>query len=395
MLTFLNVKLNNRVIGLDVMRSLAILIVLFGHYNSFFYSYLDWVIPFTNLSLKRFLYFFVTGFDGVDLFFVLSGFLIGHSILKAFLNNELTFNYLLHNFWVKRWFRTLPNYFFVLVLLIILYQLIPIHTTGRDVPFYRYFIFAQNIFYGGLSFFPESWSLSVEEFFYILFPIAITCGALFSTNNKYRKYILLTIILFFIIMGTLIRVYYAIDKNFIQDGLNLWNSDVRTAVIMRIDAIIYGVLMAFFKIYYEELFIKHRYVLLVIGLLILLVKFKLMFLNINKLEGFKFAFTYYFSFVGLGMCLLLPYFYSLKLTNKLLIQFFSLISVISYSLYLVNYFLVQHYINYFIDDATIKIRIVKFVLACLFTFTFSILLYKYIETPFMNIRKKILNEYKG
>jgi len=376
------------------MRSLAILIVVFGHYINFFNNHLSPVVPFTNLSLLRFIRYVVMGIDGVDLFFVLSGFLIGHSILKMFTDKKLDFKFVLHNFWIKRWFRTLPNYFVVLsILAIVSFFISPVTVnSSNQIPVYRYFTFTQNFLHGQLSFFTESWSLSIEEWFYISFPIGLTLIALFSMDPKIRQYLLFAYIVFFILTGTLLRYLYLQKTEFNEVNSALWNKDIRTAVVMRLDAIIYGVLMAYFKIYHSDLFTKWRYVFFVVGIGILIFAFNRMFMNPSPLIAFQFSNSYYFTFVGIGMALLLPYFYSLKVKRLFLMRFFTFISVISYSIYLVNYSIVQCSIEYYITGDTIGICVLKCSLAVLFTCLLSIVLYKYIETPFMNLREKYIQK---
>jgi peptidoglycan/LPS O-acetylase OafA/YrhL len=392
----LKIKLENRVVGLDVMRSLAILSVVFGHYINLFINHLDPVIPLTNLSLKRFVYYIVMGFDGVDLFFVLSGFLIGHSLLNSFIKGKLNFNYLLHNFWIKRWFRTLPNYIFILLVLIILSFFIPPQSetelTMAAEPFYKYFIFIQNMVHGELLFFPESWSLSIEEWFYISFPILLTFLALVKAKIVSKKHTLLFSIIGFITIGTIIRISYANSANFEIIKNSLWNRDIRTSILMRLDAIIYGVLFAYFKIYFPEFFKKFRFVFLALGIGILCFAFKTMFLNSNFSNALYFSHGLYFSFVGLGMAFLLPWFYHLKINSLLLVRGFTFLSVISYSIYLVNYTLIQHTVEHFIVGENLSISVFKCCLCVLLTLVISTLLYKFIETPFMNLRKKIIHE---
>ena len=394
MIKLLKINIDNRIIGLDVMRSLAILLVLFGHYSAFFYNPISPIIPFTNLSLNRFLYLFITGFDGVDLFFVLSGFLIGNSLLNAFSNNDLDFKYLIQNFWIKRWFRTLPNYLVVLTLCLIIYSFIPLSTEAgkNSVSYYKYFVFMQNFYLGGLYFFPESWSLSIEEWFYISFPLVLTLLSILFKKSRNRKFVLLTCILSFIIFGTIFRILRASEIDFSKYEINLWNDDFRTVITMRLDAIIYGVLMAYLKKFLPQYFKKFRYVFLIIGLTVLVIAFKLVFLTPGNIGCLSFAHTYYFSMVGIGMSLMLPYFYNLKLKKVFLIKFFTIISVLSYSIYLINYSLIKYPIVYLMPSSSLLFCIIKFIIAIVLTLIISCLLYITVETPFMNLRKRILNE---
>ena len=103
----LKLELNpNRVYGLDILRALAIFFVVLAHGDKL-------------MPPERYKYFHYIVFDGVAIFFVLSGFLIGGILIKILNEKELTFSGML-NFWKRRWFRTLPNYFLILSILIIL-----------------------------------------------------------------------------------------------------------------------------------------------------------------------------------------------------------------------------------------------------------------------------------
>src|ERR1700742_3796245 len=83
--------------GLDILRAFAILFVLNVHSANCFKP---------DSRALRVLTFF--NLDGVMLFFVLSGFLIGGILIRQF-EKERASAKMLFTFWIRRWFRTLPN----------------------------------------------------------------------------------------------------------------------------------------------------------------------------------------------------------------------------------------------------------------------------------------------
>ena len=89
---------SGRIFGLDLMRAIAILIVMYMH--SMF------VLP---VSVQRIFNLPLPAMDGVSVFFVLSGFLIG-GILLRILEEQNFGPREIFQFWIRRWFRTLPNY---------------------------------------------------------------------------------------------------------------------------------------------------------------------------------------------------------------------------------------------------------------------------------------------
>ena len=88
--------------GLDLFRALAIILVVLSH-GKFLLN---------GTALENFPFFKML--DGVDLFFVLSGFLIGGIILRT-MSEGWNWRGVAH-FWKRRWLRTLPNYYFILLL---------------------------------------------------------------------------------------------------------------------------------------------------------------------------------------------------------------------------------------------------------------------------------------
>ena len=162
---------NNRVFGLDLLRFVAIFMVLLGHSLILAPKY-----------LKPFVYKFL--FDGVAIFFVLSGFLIGGILIKQLNKEKPSFNGLV-DFWKRRWMRTLPAYLVILIFLLIYTAfLIP-----KNLPddWFRFFFFTQNLFAFRPSFFAEAWSLSIEEWFYLSVPLLLF-GALmlFKSSIKWQ-----------------------------------------------------------------------------------------------------------------------------------------------------------------------------------------------------------------
>ncbi|MFZ1664872.1 MAG: acyltransferase, partial [Flavobacteriales bacterium] len=207
----------NRIFGLDILRALAIMFVVIGHGS--------YLLP---NKLRTISDFFV--FDGVSIFFVLSGFLIGGILIKLIDKNGFNFS-ILKTFWIRRWYRTLPNYFLILIALCVIHLLFDNDFTLRSVN--RYFLFSQNIFREHPSwFFPEAWSLAVEEWFYLIFPILIFFTFPFKRSYKKSLLYVALIVIFFI---TAFRFYRF--SNVDIDGINDWDLIFRKQVITRLDSL--------------------------------------------------------------------------------------------------------------------------------------------------------------
>ncbi|MBK6892203.1 MAG: acyltransferase [Flavobacteriales bacterium] len=151
-------RVGGRIFGLDVMRAMAGVMVMLAHTSHLVADH--WprfpVVP---------------SIDWVGVFFVLSGYLIGGMLLDASSKpGPAPLRFL--DFMQRRWLRTLPNYYLFLLLNILLVSVGAApgmlgHMTAA------YAVFMQNFHLPLDLFFWESWSLAVEEWFYLLFPLIV------------------------------------------------------------------------------------------------------------------------------------------------------------------------------------------------------------------------------
>lgn len=143
-----------RLPGLDFLRALAIVWVMLFH------SYLVGGLGASLAGVQ------VYGWMGVDLFFVLSGYLIGNQVLRPLAAGQ-TLD--LYGFYRRRAFRILPAFLVVLAL----YALWPAwrETPGMQ-PLWQFFTFTFNLLFDRSDnyAFSHVWSLCVEEHFYLLLP---------------------------------------------------------------------------------------------------------------------------------------------------------------------------------------------------------------------------------
>ncbi len=368
----------NRVYGLDILRAVAILSVIYSH--SFFL-----VVDHVNEKAYNFL-----SLDGVTLFFVLSGFLIGGILIRII--NSTEFNIVnLFQFWVRRWFRTLPNYFFILILLIAL-----AFYTGKWLPsnLYSYFFFYQNFASPHPAFFQEAWSLSIEEWFYLLIPFGLFIS--FKPGKGNRNHIVLVWVISIIIAITLIRIFRAIHFQFVD--FDSWDNYQRKLVITRLDSIMYGFLGAWMSVYKKDSWLKWKKPFFAFGIVLLF------YPRIHEtLWGQDMFFNNYFSLTmtSVATLMLLPALSQLKTGRGLIFRFLTFVSIVSYSMYLVNFSLVQITIIPALKGAIVSfttnqlmISVIRYAIYWVLTFTFSYLLYTFFEKPMMQLRERFSKNHK-
>lgn len=327
--------------------------------------------------LKKNLQFIVL--DGVSIFFVLSGFLIGGILIKQLEKSKPSFKLLL-NFWNRRWLRTLPMYFIVLTFLAVFTYFMKPERLPEQL--WKYYLFIQNFFDYQPSFFSEAWSLSIEEWFYLLIPILIFSSLFFlkcSVKNAF-----LGVIILVIVMVTVYRLYsfHQIDITSYREG-----SHFLMQVSTRLDSIMYGVWAVFIAHYYPLIWKRGSSFWLVIA-------------GVSLLYFLKFNLSYEFyvwvpSLKSIAVVLMLPYLSNWKQFNFSIAKWITTISLISYSMYLINLNVVIHVvIKFVLNDNLLKRHEAEagwgyeYALFWIITICLSFLLYKYIEVPFMNLRKR-------
>lgn len=363
----------NRVYGLDVLRAIAILFVVIGHGAVYLQNGIQNCFKFLIL-------------DGVSIFFVLSGYLVGGILIKQLDNKTPTIS-TLFNFWIRRWLRTLPNYYLILILLILLnfifHEQMGHPFEGGFKIIKHYFFFVQNFNTPHPDFFPEAWSLSIEEWFYLLIPCLIfVCLRMlhFKTKNS-----ILLIAILIIGFSTCFRYYRYIN---FPDSILEWDINYRKQVLTRLDSLMFGLIGAFFSFYYKRIWTKYKGSLLVIGILILYIQH--FFYNTIDLMNFPiYQCVYSFTITSIGTVFLIPFLSEYKMEDGIIYKSVTYISLISYSMYLLNLTLVHHYFVNFINIYITHMPLILYISYLSFTVIGSILLYKYFEKPFMNLRENL------
>ena len=137
----------SRSFGLDILRASAITAVILDH-----------EVTKTGIPI-------LGGIDGVCLFFVVSGFLIGRMYFRDSRKRSFT----MLSFWMSRWWRTLPPYAAALCCILLCGTRQPsLATPQPPLPWY-YVVFLQN--HLGVTGFVVTWSLCVQEHFYLALPL--------------------------------------------------------------------------------------------------------------------------------------------------------------------------------------------------------------------------------
>ena len=234
--------------GLDLLRAIAIAWVMLFH--SFLVGGLgpdfEW--------LSRF------GWAGVDIFFVLSGFLIGSQVLQPLQRGQpLRFR----KFYERRAWRILPAFAVVLAV----YVLCP---SLREVPglqpWWQFATFSLNLLidYSHNQAFSHAWSLCVEEHFYLIFPLL----AWWLTRRPSAMTFVGTCA-GTLALGIALRTVVWLHDSALDPPRNWFIEDIYYPTWMRLDGLLMGVVLATLRTYRSDIWIRmhsHSTVLLLAGL---------------------------------------------------------------------------------------------------------------------------------
>lgn len=362
----IDIDYKKRIFGFDLLRAFAIFCVVRSHASILIENH------------------FITGFSwvptphGVDAFFVLSGFLLGTSFIKHAESHGCVESNKMISYWQKIIFRILPNYYAILILNYILVSLRVINGNISHFPIWRFFTFTQNLFTPFYDFFWESWSLSTQIWFYLMFPLLFwaLCKIIPAKKNVW------IIALFFICMSITYRIILS-GKHY---NAFWWDVTYRKVAVSRIDCIFAGVLTAWFKFYCPKFWKKSAMPAFLFGVAIF-------FLSVIIKGNYN---TFYKNVISLSLpplyiSLGFPLLDSMKKCKTVVGKFISHISILSYSIYLLNMLITSILVKN-IPDTINAYPIVSYVLYWFVVLVASFILYRLIEKPSMLFYEKHLKE---
>lgn len=357
---------SSRVWGLDFLRAVAVLTVVYAHGDKYLSGlvaeHARWTV------------------DGVTLFFVLSGFLIGGILIRD-LERAGAGRSMLLRFWQRRWYRTLPAY---LLALLLAYAL----AFGSDKNIenaHRYLLFMQNIAWTHPAFFPEAWSLAVEEWFYLLTPLLVV--ALVASGRWSTRTGIPWVVGAIVITCLCIRTLRAIQGDIASTAD--WDAALRKVVVARLDSIAIGVMGAWVAHYAADLWRRWRIVALCAGVALA---------ALDRVLGSSIA---YLSWVTLllspvAYALMLPYFSSVKVApgattviGSWLTRWISFTALISYSMYLLHYSTVRantHLLFKLRPWVWLTNGAVQFAVYVALSYAAAYLMYRWVELPSLRLR---------
>lgn len=322
----------------------------------------------------------MTGIVGVELFFVLSGFLIGRIIIKEVIETGRWNS--LKNFFIRRWLRTLPIYFVIVIGLFLMHRTF----------YWDYFLFLQNFNEVHLDFYSLTWSLSIEEWFYLIVPVIFLIGIKFFKGNA--RTVVFTICGLFIVGELIVRFIYTLAFE------PTYDFGVRKQIFLRLDSLMFGVTLAGIKHYHPHIYqrisrSKTLFSLAFSGFMACCLYVYYLGFSDN-LDNSYFFKTAYFSLNSLFITFIIA---SLEASQRLKsspnirgTKLILTLSLTSYSVYLLHGFVfavtvkATEALN--LDDIAL-ISVGAWLIAVVITITFGFYIHRYFELPIMKYRDRI------
>jgi peptidoglycan/LPS O-acetylase OafA/YrhL len=350
---------NKHIPALDCIRGLAVLAIMLFHCFDFVFFKFGWI--------------------GVDLFFVLSGFLITGILLDS----KSSPNYY-KNFIVRRIVRIFPLYYFILLLCLVIIPLIWPRLFGPGFEYYInhqswFWLYMQNWLYSKTGF-PDNqtlvhlWSLAVEEQFYILWPLIVR---IFSAKKLFG------VCLIIIAFSLIFRFYIGAEMGLIHPFKYM-------ATFSRMDALITGAIIAILIRKRPVWLEKYTMPVFVISLFIL----GATMLYLKAILFLRLAPVYTFIDILSG-CLLIFMLNKQKffILRPLYNSVFSFLGKYSYGLY-VYHFILYNVFEHNVLPPLISVlgkkdvaSLISGLIVFFISIPISMMSYKYLEKPFLKLKK--------
>ncbi len=351
--------------GLDLLRALAIIVVVIYHAALFGFK-----LP---GRVDRF------GWIGVDLFFVLSGYLIGGQLLAP-LARDQRMN--LGRFFARRALRIMPAYFVVLAI----YFLLPSWREYSEMsqPLWKFLLSIQNIALHGGTAFSHAWSLAVEDQFYLALPFL-----LLFLYRRPRTAIIIPCLL--VVGGIALRTFLAAQNPSVDGGVSFrgFQAWIYYPTWSRLDPLVFGVALAAiekFRPQWWRRLTNYAIWLWLPGLVLIVYGLWLGegdYLTVT-------ACTWQFPLIALGMAALLIYAVSPRLVfRRVAIPGAAFIASIAYSAYLIQKLVIRFVEQFCASHNIVLTSAPALICVELCVYAAATILFFTVERPFLQLRHRI------
>ena len=378
------VATGTRMVGPDILRSLAILLVMLVHLplNA---------TPGLLVTVREY------GWLGVDIFFVLSGYLIGTQLFKEVTRTgAVDFK----SFYLRRAFRIFPAFFVVLGL----YALIPVLRDNPAMqPLWKFATFTVNLGFDPRegNAFSQAWTLAVEEQFYLVLPLLVLLlykrigtGCMLSLAGLLTLAgIVLRYAIWDIQVGTLVA------EGQFRPAFATYLRDVYYPTYMRLDGLLFGVVLAAARFFKPELCRRYLSPKITISLgLIFVIAALICFFDRGPLAG-QGIFPVFqaqlgavagFPLISIGIALLFCAMLDLEhVLRRWPVPGAALVATLSYSLYLTHKS-VFHVMRLIVGEENLQ-GTIGFVAYLIGSSVVAALLWFCVERTFLHLRDKMLS----
>lgn len=312
------------------------------------------------------------GWVGVDFFFVLSGFLVSSLLFKEYIKNEKIF---LKRFFIRRGFKIYPPFYLLLIFTILVSFFFHKPLTVPQI--LSEFLFFQNY---GPPIWGHSWSLAVEEHFYLLIGLL-----LYFTSRKKGSNPFSFIPTFFVLLATLLIVFRVLT------WINIPFS-YKTHLFpthLRIDSLFFGVFISYLYNFSRERFLawvnsNRLKIVMACTLFIIPAVFV-------DLEQGPWMPTFGFTFLYLGFGGILSLILSSKSDSS--VPIFSALGKYSYSIYLWHLPIHSLGLRFLHDKLNIHTSFFQDLTIYLCSsLILGVIMSKLVETPFLKLRDRLYPE---
>lgn len=355
--------------GLDLLRTLAIVVVVIYHCGIFGFR-MPWAI-------HRF------GWIGVDLFFVLSGYLIGGQLLAGLARDQsIRFG----RFYLRRALRILPAYFFILAIYFTLPSLREFPTIS---PLWKFLLSVQNIGLRGGTSFSHAWSLAVEDQFYLLLPFLLV---LVARSRRAAFLVPVLIVIGGIILRFVLAQQHPGDGGVSFRGFQLW---IYYPTWTRLDPLLFGVVLAaiekFRPRWWDRLVANARWLVMIASALIALG----LWLGEGEILTVT-AVVWQFPLIAAGMAGLLIFVLRPgSFLHRREIPGAAFLASIAYSVYL-SHKLVIHFVQQLCARWQLALTDWRAILLVeVLIYFFGALLFFAVERPFLQLRRRLTADRVG